>query len=382
MGATGTASSVSYMGQSNGIRVFVRPLLSSWISVGTFATIDTIRSTYPSSSFEIGAAYNGDVQRGFYNGWNVGARFTLYPMYPMGDTATTLVFGTTIFVRGLNDLADKTSWFHLYYRFPSTPMGGNGVSGTTQIYVRPHLNAWQSAGQLSALDSIMGQYPPTANEYGIAYNGDIQTITATYWNTGTRVTLYPFFPMGDATNLLQFGTVVNVRGTQDVLPDTTNFWHRYYMMNTNGFTDSTGGGNGNVNTLTVFYRALKYPWVNAGNLGTFASVRAAYPNTMYELGTLYNSNMISPCFVNTWNQGQRLSLNPIYPMGDNGMSLQFGTTVFQYGLSGAPTSTDWYHAYYFYPNSFQFGNNGPNANSQPLYVRPYFHHIHSTAWGA
>jgi hypothetical protein len=62
--------------------------------------------------------------------------------------------------------------------------------------------------------------------------------------------------------------------------------------------------------------------------------------------------------------------------------MNFGTVVFTIGLSGSTSSGNWYHSYYQYPNGYLYGNNGPNNDLQPLYVRPHFQTVHATAWGA
>jgi len=72
---------------------------------------------------------------------------------------------------------------------------------------------------------------------------------------------------------------------------------------------------------------------------------------------------------------------PIFPMGDSGATLNFGSVLFTQGLNGNPTPGNFFHAYYLYPNTYSGGNNSPNADSQPIYVRPLFQHVHAVAWG-
>ncbi len=47
----------------------------------------------------------------------------------------------------------------------------------------------------SSSAGIRANYPHDRFEIGIPYNGDIQAAFANGWNRGTRITLYPLYPM-------------------------------------------------------------------------------------------------------------------------------------------------------------------------------------------
>jgi hypothetical protein len=124
---------------------------------------------------------------------------------------------------------------------------------------------------------------------------------------------------GDVSTTLQFGATLLTQNTNDNANKVDWFNHNY-LMNGNGFSETRlSAAAGNSNTATVFVRALRFPWVYAGTLSQYTSIRSTYPMTMYELGSPYNGP-IQPAFYNSWNIGGRISLSPIYPMGDTAVS--------------------------------------------------------------
>ena len=93
------------------------------------------------------------------------------------------------------DGAANANWEHRYYRYPRTNLGGNAgnMNGRT-IYKRKMHNGFKRVGSLNQIGSLRGKYPQTSFEFGLRYDGEMQTAMENGWNRGTRVTLYPFYP--------------------------------------------------------------------------------------------------------------------------------------------------------------------------------------------
>lgn len=104
-------------GDASGLGFYVRRLIQPWQNVGTLNNYDSIKSTYPSSQYEYGISYNGDVQRATCNGWNRGTRVAAFPFYPQGDSASGLWWGTTVFTRGLENGGSTWLDFVLLFSF-------------------------------------------------------------------------------------------------------------------------------------------------------------------------------------------------------------------------------------------------------------------------
>jgi len=352
-------------GDASGLGFYVRRLIQPWQNVGTLNNYDSIKSTYPSSQYEYGISYNGDVQRATCNGWNRGTRVAAFPFYPQGDSASGLWWGTTVFTRGLEN--GGSTWYQAYYRGYRTYIGSNGESGGLAFFVKRHQTNWAYVGALSTLDSILSTYSIMNYEFGYAYNGDIAPCLVTYWDRGTRVLIYPPYPQFDTSTSLVWGTAVICRGCDDA--NDGNWWHNYYNLNCNGYIDCSIGGNGNLNGLGMYARALPNPWVALNsNLGNLASIRSNYPSDRYQLGSAYNTYIPRDMFVSGWNRGLVATLYPFTPQGNNVHSFNFGTAVFGCGKddTGACYSS-WTHKYKAYPAT-DASSNGASAG-QTLYVR-------------
>ena len=84
-----------------------------------------------------------------------------------------------------------------------------------------------------------------------------------------------------------------------------------------------------------------------GTLGELGSVSSKYPSVDYDWGVQYNGGnglgAVHDVIVNGWNKGTRVTVFPMYPQGDNGASMIFGTTVF---FEGTNDASSWKHYYY------------------------------------
>ncbi len=151
-----------------------------------------------------------------------GLRVTLYPFYPQLDTASTFIWGTAVFTRGLSDQTGS-DWKHMYYRVQYNGVGSysgsNGVDNGRVVYIRPLYTQvrlegiyggggggvcvsvcccifhhsftiysplpqmkWVYAGALSQYDTIRSTYPDAQYELGVDYNGDVKQAFANGWN--------------------------------------------------------------------------------------------------------------------------------------------------------------------------------------------------------
>ena len=110
-----------------------------WVRVGTLNDIEELVKTYHPTEYEYGVRFNhtlGCVHQLIFNSWNRGMRLTTLYSYPMGDTATALKFGRTVFTKGLDDAADKNVWYqHYIYESGSAYRSSNGVANN-DIFVR------------------------------------------------------------------------------------------------------------------------------------------------------------------------------------------------------------------------------------------------------
>ncbi|EDQ85135.1 uncharacterized protein MONBRDRAFT_29471 [Monosiga brevicollis MX1] len=114
----------------------VRKRTAPWVQIGTLADLFTLSASYPQAEYDYGLAYNDHVLPITLNGWNLGTRAAVYPMYPIYDDATEYEFGAAVFTYNLANEVDN-NWRHSYYTFPRTFVGSNNNAGLTPLYVRP-----------------------------------------------------------------------------------------------------------------------------------------------------------------------------------------------------------------------------------------------------
>jgi hypothetical protein len=168
-----------------------------------------------------------------------GKTFTDIP----GATSATYSFTPT--------LADDGTQFRAVF----TNTSGTATTKAALFHTLDTNKPWVLAGQVSDVATITSTYPLANYAYGILYNGafgQIQEVTMTNWDVGTRIaTTEPFFT-GDTYNTLQLTYVVLLRGLNG-LPDNTNWYEYYYFNNGNGGY-TTSGGNGMNNTVPIYVR--------------------------------------------------------------------------------------------------------------------------------
>lgn len=328
-----------------------------WMNAGTLGTWNTVVAQYSTTQYEFGISWNGATQLVRYNMWNKGYRVTLYPFLPQGDTSTSLSWGTVVFTR---DLTDQTPgvWQHNYYRVAyngvaSFQSSNSGNMDTVVVYVRPLYTQWINAGLFANFDAIRANYSDLEYEYGVSYNGALSRAFINQWNVGIRVSLYPFYPQGDVSTTLTFGTTVITRGLNGAA-NANLFYANYYT-----WPWTLNGGNGDItNSVSVFVRRHINPWVLAGPISSYTTISSTYPSNTYELGMVYNGG-VQPIFANGWNAGIRVTAYPFYPMGDVATSLTFGTVVVTKGTNDITDKNNWYFKYYAM-------NQGNSFNDAPL----------------
>ena len=97
---------------------------------------------------------------------------------------------------------------------------------------------------------IMKKYPLTKYEWGVQYNTvGPRKVIINYWNRGVRITVDTFYPQGDNSKQLKFGTTVFTRGLDDY-EDKNTWYQHYYYLNSDKFYSS----NGKMDHLAVFVR--------------------------------------------------------------------------------------------------------------------------------
>ena len=192
------------------------------------------------------------------------------------------------------------------------------------------------------------RYPDKTHALGLQYNGEIQRSFQNGWNRGKRITLYPFYPFGDTTDSLRFGTTVLSQGVPPASASDKKWRHSYYAMNNNGgYNDKQESSNGYYpETKPVWVRPHTNPWVAVGTLRkNWDASREKYPVAEFEFGITYNGD-IQNVMSNGWNRGERLSLSPIYPIYDDYRSYQFGTVAWIRGCHncyGGTSGSEWRH---------------------------------------
>ena len=88
----------------------------------------------------------------------------------------------------------------------------------------------------------------------------------------------------------------------------------------------------------VYYRKMEYPWKKVGSLqgSGFEALTKKYNQKDYELGMFYNGDIQTAAY-NGWNRGTRLSLYPLFAMGnDDWRHQQMGTVMFIKGCYNCP----------------------------------------------
>jgi hypothetical protein len=307
------------------------------VPVGFLPGIDAIIAAYPRTLFEFGIQYKGEIQVAIISSWNRGMRVTLYPFFLQGDSSSAQIYGTTVFTRGLDDqvAVGETGFRQLTYRanadgtgVVSSDPGGTGPAiSAVRVFVRPLVTPWIFAGTFATFDTIRATYPNDQFEMGFEYNGFIQRASVNTWGTaGMRVSSFPFYPQGDTSTTLIFGNTIFLRGNLANLPDTISWWHRYYR-----FPSLSTSTNGNSNTVGIFVRRHINAWQPVGaaqgaTLSRYNDISSAYPSSQFELGIALNGD-IQPIFGNGWNRGQRLTLYPLTPMGNDANALYYGLPV-------------------------------------------------------
>lgn len=111
----------------------------AWTNVGTLADYDTLIVDYPTNNYEWAVTYNATINPVTINGWNRGLRISGKHLYPQGDNATGLSWGTTVFTRGILP-ENNGSWYQRYYAQNAdgklVQTGGNGLADSVTVHVR------------------------------------------------------------------------------------------------------------------------------------------------------------------------------------------------------------------------------------------------------
>jgi hypothetical protein len=171
---------------------------------------------------------------------------------PLGGKAFTDIPGATSATYTFTPaLADDGTQFRAVF----TNSSGKAVTKAALFHTLDTNKPWVLAGQVSDIASITSTYPLANYAYGILYNGafgQIQDVTMTNWDVGTRIaTTEPFFS-GDTYNTMQLTYVVLLKGLSG-LPDSTN-WYEYYYFNGGNGGYTQVNGNGISNNVQIYVR--------------------------------------------------------------------------------------------------------------------------------
>eukprot|EP00040_Diaphanoeca_grandis_P011673 m.59872 g.59872 ORF g.59872 m.59872 type:complete len:426 (-) comp22770_c0_seq1:377-1654(-) len=225
----------------------------SWQDVGSLDDLEALsRTFFPSTSYDLGVKFNsgvlGAIHKVTVNSWNRGIRVTVDDMYPQGDDGSTMVLGTAVFCKGLDDIDSTLTWKHFYYHQAASGQyvcrTSNGEQKQLRVYAKLRAHPWVHVGVLADIEKITSTtHPLDKYQLGIQYNhslGSIHAVMVNSWNKGIRVSTSTY-PQGDKGNALVFGKAVFVKGTPDT-PD--QFKHYYYQQNAAGkFEQSSSNGH-------------------------------------------------------------------------------------------------------------------------------------------
>eukprot|EP00730_Choanoeca_flexa_P004678 TRINITY_DN11769_c0_g1_i7.p1 TRINITY_DN11769_c0_g1~~TRINITY_DN11769_c0_g1_i7.p1 ORF type:complete len:708 (+),score=77.00 TRINITY_DN11769_c0_g1_i7:63-2126(+) len=239
------------LGAANRFEVYVMKMDSPWVqdlALLGLAQFDSLTAKYSSREYEYGLEYNGAIRPMIINSWNDGYRATLYPFFFMGDDATELTLGTTVFTRGLRDAADGDTWYHHYYMIKGDggvdEYGhGDGDASTVQFYVRKRESPWQlSTFKLGNVEASEDVYSLSTHQRGLTYNTQVLPLTRNSWNIGTRVSIHPIYPTLDDSTALRFGTTVFTKGLSGENPEhwlQAYYWYpkTFYTSNSGDYSD-------------------------------------------------------------------------------------------------------------------------------------------------
>ena len=348
-----------------------------WVHAGYLRDLPSIERKYPLTSYDYGVKYNAAysvIHSVMLNSWNRGVRVTIYPMYPQGDTASNMKFGTALFVKGTDD--SKTDWTQHYYGENGNGLfyrwAGNGARhGSVSLWVTARTNPWVQVGNIGNMHSMISKYPHYKYEFGVRYNsahGAVHTVMLNSWNRGTRVSAYPMYPHGDNGRSLRFGTTVFFHGTGG----QSHTYQQYYYKQVSTGLYKNYGGNGNGAGVSFWVSERRHPWKQVGTLKTLPTVASKYPSDKYDWAVQYNaiSGAMHKVTVNSWNVGVRVTVAPLYPQGDTASSMTFGTTTFVRGTHDSKGAA--WTQYYYKQNSkgmlYRWAGNGNRHSGVRMYA--------------
>ena len=106
-------------------------------------------------------------------------------------------------------------------------------SSSAEIYIRRNPTVWVPAGTLGGYGAAVRRFPDATHKLGMKNPGrGMQTIFRNGWNRGTRITLFPHYPMGNRATTLKFGATVLSSGVNN--PASTAWTRTYYQQNVGG----------------------------------------------------------------------------------------------------------------------------------------------------
>ena len=96
------------------VEIYIRKNPTVWVRAGTLGGYAAAVGRFPDATHKLGMKMPGrGMQTIFKNGWNRGARVTLFPHYPAGDSVATLKFVATVLSNGVNSVSPI--WMRTYY---------------------------------------------------------------------------------------------------------------------------------------------------------------------------------------------------------------------------------------------------------------------------
>ena len=190
----------------------------------------------------------------------------------------------------------------------------------------------------------------------------------------TQVAAYPWYPTGDNGKTMVWGTTVFFSG----LNDNKHAWeHKYYRQNPKGQMVASASNAGDKSNIQIWVQKRTFIWHNVGTLKDFDATVKKYPHFMYEYATNYNmyGSSVSPIVLSSYQGNYRLTQQPLYPTGDEGIDLSFGTAVFTRELKmikGKLSRSAVWQQFYYVENangqmSFLAGNGA--SNNVNFYVK-------------
>eukprot|EP00045_Choanoeca_perplexa_P015270 m.188341 g.188341 ORF g.188341 m.188341 type:complete len:119 (-) comp16936_c0_seq51:437-793(-) len=94
-----------------------------------------------------------------------------------GDDALDLHLGSSVFTQGLDDVTNKTAFYHHYYELKASDgatapavvdqhLFGNGDQSGLGIYYRRRESPWKLVGKVSDIDTLRSTYGYNTHQFG------------------------------------------------------------------------------------------------------------------------------------------------------------------------------------------------------------------------